>query len=147
MVGSSDYEDVEAGDERAEAWCDTRVVAACGDIRYEVTAEPLGAGQCHCRDRQYAFGDGPANAMVVPKGSLHISRGEPRGYESVTAGGNRAVRKFCPRCGTPTLGQRFGAPGFVAVLAGSLDDPSMFHPTTAGWVSAAQPWTHIDPRL
>lgn len=78
---------------------------------------------------------------------MRLTSGEPRGYESVTAEDNRAVRKFCPRCGTPLFGERSGAPGFVAVLAGSLDDPSMFQPTTAGWVSAAQPWTHIDPRL
>lgn len=120
---------------------------ACGDIRYEITGEPLGAGQCHCRDCQYASGGGPANAFVVPNDSLRVSKGEPRSYESESAKGNRAVRKFCPRRGTPLFGERSGAPGLTVVMAGSLDDPSVFNPTTVGWVSAAPPWAHIDSRL
>lgn len=119
----------------------------CGDIRYEVLAEPLGAGQCHCRDCQYASGGGPSNGLVVPKDKVKLTSGEPAGYESVTAEGNHAVRKFCPRCGTPLFGERSGAPDFIVVLAGSLDDPKVFQPTTAGWVSAAPPWTHVDPGL
>lgn len=120
---------------------------SCGDVRYEITAEPLGAGQCYCRDCRYANGGGPANAFVVPEDSLRIIKGTPQGYESDSAKGNRAVRKFCPRCGTPLFGERSGAPGFAVVMAGSLDDSNLFKPTTIGWVSSAPGWAHIDPSL
>lgn len=119
----------------------------CGDVRYEVSAEPVGAGQCYCRDCQYTAGGGPANGFVVPRSALRVVQGEPRAYESPTAAGNRARRFFCPRCGTPLFGDKTSAPDFVAVMAGTLDDPSRFRPTLVSWTDTAPPWAHLDPRL
>ena len=36
----------------------------CGAVRYAITAEPLTAATCHCRDCQYASGGGPAHALL-----------------------------------------------------------------------------------
>ncbi len=118
-----------------------------GDVRYEINADSLGAGQCYCRDCQYSSGGGPANAFVVPKDSVTLLRGEPQRYESSTAKGNLAVRRFCPRCGTPLFGEKSSPVGMVAVMTGSLDDTSAFRPSTVGWITTASAWAHLDPRL
>lgn len=120
---------------------------ACGQVRYEVSAEPLGSGQCYCRDCQYTCGGGPANAFVVPQAKVKITQGEVTHYECATAKGGRSTRQFCPRCGTPLFGDKSSNPGLIVIMAGSLDDPGVFKPTTVGWVSTAQAWAHIDPEL
>jgi len=35
----------------------------------------------------------------------------------------------------------------VGILAGSLDDPSWFHPQMDIFVSDAQPWDQMDPAI
>lgn len=120
---------------------------ACGDIRFEITASPLAAGQCFCRDCQYASGGGPANAFVVKKDALRIISGEVRSFEVSLAEGRRSVRQFCQRCGTPLFGWKSRAPQIVAVMAGAMDDPTVFKPMSVGWTSSAPPWAHLDPSL
>ncbi len=38
-------------------------------------------------------------------------------------------------------------PGMTGVMAGSLDDPSLFKPTMDIFTDSAQPWDHMDPDL
>ena len=39
----------------------------CGTIKYEISAEPETAFQCHCRECQYITGGNPNIVMVFPK--------------------------------------------------------------------------------
>lgn len=120
---------------------------ACGDIRYRIEAAPLGAGQCYCRDCQYATGGGPASAFVVPRSAVKVLCGEPGVWESSTAKGNRAFRAFCRRCGSPVWGGKSSAPEMLAIMAGTVDDPQFFQPAAISWAATAPPWARLDPRL
>jgi hypothetical protein len=45
---------------------------ACGAVRYECTAEPLGSINCHCRDCQRASGTAYASVLRVPAASFRV---------------------------------------------------------------------------
>lgn len=120
---------------------------ACGAIRYEAEGAPLAAGACHCRACQYAAGGAPSYAVVMPRQAVKVTKGTPRVHWSVGDSGRRAGRHFCAECGTPLFAETEAYPDVLSVKPGSLDDPSGFKPAVHLWVSAAQPWHHIDPDL
>jgi hypothetical protein len=52
---------------------------ACGAIRFDCSAEPLAAFNCHCRDCQRAAGGPFITAISVPTSAVKIM-GEPTYY-------------------------------------------------------------------
>src|SRR5437867_1208476 len=48
---------------------------ACGAVRYECSAEPVIALNCHCRDCQRASGTAYASGIFVPGVALRITKG------------------------------------------------------------------------
>ena len=40
----------------------------CGGVRYQCEADLISAGNCHCRDCQWATGSAYAAALLVPAG-------------------------------------------------------------------------------
>ena len=119
----------------------------CGAIRYELSADPMMAIACHCRDCQYSSGGGPANVIAMAKTAVSITNGEPRAYRSQSDQGNLVTRHFCAECGTPLFAESAARPDFIGVKIGSLDDPGRFRPAANIWVKSAQPWTYLDPAL
>jgi len=119
---------------------------ACGAIRYECSSAPVAMCNCHCRDCQRASGGAGFPAVLVPGVQL-VVRGEPRYHVTEPEPGKTVRRGFCPHCGSPLFTFLASLPGIVAIKAGSLDDPSWFHPTFDMWTSSAQPWDVMDPAL
>ena len=119
---------------------------ACGAIRYECSAEPIVALNCHCRDCQRASGSAFCPVLYVPRTALTIS-GQSRYYAVRAASGNRVSRGFCPHCGSPVFIQAELVPELQGLRAASLDDPSLFHPQMHVWTDRAQPWDHMNPAL
>ena len=66
----------------------------CGAVRYECSAKPLLAGNCHCRDCQRSSGSAFVAVMVVPASSLRID-GPVKYYDSKADSGNNFTRGFC----------------------------------------------------
>lgn len=122
---------------------------ACGAIRYEASAEPLGMLNCHCRDCQHITGSAFVSAVVFPADAFGFTRGTPRYHETTAASGNRHKRGFCPDCGSRLTGGENpeGTSGIVGVTLGSLDDPALFQAQMDIWTSRAQPWTRMDPAI
>jgi hypothetical protein len=116
----------------------------CKAVRYEVSAEPMAVMNCHCRDCQYASGGGYSTAVVVPRGTLKVTKGTPKGYSSKGESGGTVTRHFCADCGSPLFSEPQAGP-FQVVKAASLDDPSWLTVIGALYTSSAQPWAHIDP--
>ena len=114
----------------------------CGAIRYECTAEPVGAGHCYCRDCQKSAGSGHASTLFVPNAALTVS-GEVKYYEKQADSGRAVRRGFCPSCGSQLFSRAAVLPDFVGIRAGSLDDPSWVKLTMAIYTSSAQPWDVI----
>lgn len=115
----------------------------CGAIRYEVTADPLMTGHCQCKNCQKDSGTGHASLMMFPKAAMKIT-GKAKEYQRKADSGNTVSHGFCAICGSPLFGSTSGMPQGMAIMAGSLDDPSAFSAQFLVYTASAQPWDHID---
>ena len=118
----------------------------CGNVKYEITAEPIVAGNCHCRDCQHVTGSTHFPGIGFPADALNIT-GEPNTYSVATDSGNTSTRVFCPTCGDLIGGYSTGMAGMKIIAAVSLDDPSIFKPGMDVFTESAQPWDVMDPEL
>jgi hypothetical protein len=118
----------------------------CGAVRYEYLAEPIFAGNCHCRDCQRASGGGGSAVFGVSKSGLKIT-GPVKYHEVVAGSGQQISRGFCPTCGAPLVSFPSSSPDLATIAAGSLDDPSSYKPQMDIFAASAQPWDVMDPAL
>ena len=118
----------------------------CGRICYRISATPLAALACHCRDCQYVSGGAEANVFILSVAALTVE-GAPKRFESRADSGNTVWRSFCPDCGTPLFAGNDAHPELVSVKVGSCDDPSSFAPQAHIWTASAPPWHRMDEAL
>ncbi len=90
----------------------------CGTVRYECAADPIAAGNCHCRDCQRASGSAYAAALLVPVSALNIT-GEVKYYDVTGDSGAIVSRGFCPTCGARLFGKPAAGAGIISIMAGS----------------------------
>jgi hypothetical protein len=74
-------------------------------------------------------------------------RGPTRKFTSKAANGRDSVRNFCPVCGSLVFGGEVGKDDLFTVYAGTLDDPSSFHPTIAIFARTRPAWAVLPPDL
>jgi hypothetical protein len=118
----------------------------CGALRYEAEGEPKASGHCYCGDCRKASGSGFIPFMAFPASALRFT-GETLEYTSKSARGSDAVRNSCPICGSLVFGGVVGQDTVHTIYAGTLDDPSLFHPTVAVFTRARPDWALIPPHL
>jgi hypothetical protein len=116
----------------------------CGALRYEAVGEPLGSGHCYCADCRRASGSGFVPFMGFNAAAVRFS-GEARQFRSKAANGGDAVRNRCSICMSLVFGGQIGKSESYTLYAGSLDDPSAFHPTIAIFADGRPPWALIPP--
>jgi hypothetical protein len=114
----------------------------CGAVRYQAEGEPLFALHCHCRDCQRASGTGHVPIMGMPQPLFRVT-GETRSYAVTGSSGHKAIRNFCPRCGSLLFGTPEVAPHVVTLYAGSLDDPTVFKPQFAQFARSRPAWDRM----
>src|SRR5713101_3040943 len=120
---------------------------ACRAIRYECTAEPLLALNCHCRDCQRETGSAYAPVLAVPKTAFTLTQGSPKYFALTADSGQTTKRAFCAECGSPLFGLPGSRPDLVTLRVGSLDNPSEFRPSQDIYTVSAQPWDYMNPEL
>jgi hypothetical protein len=118
----------------------------CGALRYEAEGEPLFAGLCYCADCQKASGSAFIPFMGFASSAVRVS-GPARQFTTKAARGADAVRNFCPVCGSLVFGGEVGKDDSFTIYAGTLDDPSSFHPTIAIFARRRPPWAIIPADL
>ena len=74
----------------------------CGDIKFEVDAEPVIQAICHCTDCQHEGGSF-SDSAVFPPGSLKFISGETTKYNQPGASGKNVEHNFCGRCGSTLI--------------------------------------------
>ena len=117
----------------------------CGAVRFKLTAEPLVARVCWCRDCQHLAANGTVNLMVAAD-ALHVD-GAVADFTKTADSGNQVTRQFCPTCGTQLFARSDTRPQFRVVRAGNLDDPSSIRPTMNIWSASAPTWACLDTAL
>ncbi len=117
----------------------------CGSIRYRLDGEPSseGAGYCHCRRCQRSTGAPVVAWVTYPKSSLTILQGSPKAFQSTP----KAIREFCPDCGTQLFFHYTEGPADIDVTIAGLDDPSTIVPRYHIWTSSQVPWLSINDDL
>jgi hypothetical protein len=118
----------------------------CGALRYEAKGEPLYAGLCYCADCQKASGSGFIPFMGFASSAVAFS-GPTRTFTSKAANDSDAVRNSCPVCASLVFGGEVGKDESFTIYAGSLDDPSSFHPKVAIFARSRPAWAVIPPGL
>lgn len=114
----------------------------CGAARYRSPGPALFSIVCHCRDCQRISGTGGVPVLGVPRGSF-ASSGPIRQSNTQGGSGQVAVRNFCGECGSLLFGTPQAAPDMVTIYAGSLDDPTLFQPSAALFVSQRPSWARL----
>jgi hypothetical protein len=119
----------------------------CGQVRFSIDAEPLGARICWCRDCQrIASGSATVN-VLFPEDAIAFS-GDISTIQLTADSGNRVERGFCPGCGAQLYSKTVEPAGMpVRIRAGVLDDPELMAPQAIIWTDSAPSWAPLDPRL
>ena len=117
----------------------------CGAVRFTLSADPLAARVCWCKDCQHIASNGTVNIMV-PTATLETT-GTTSEYLSTAESGNEVKRRFCPKCGSHLFANSSARPQFTVVRAGTLDDPSSIKPTSNIWSGSAPAWACLDTAL
>jgi hypothetical protein len=118
----------------------------CGALRYEAEGEPLYQGICYCVDCRKASGSGFIPFIGFASSAVRFS-GATRQSVTQAASGDDAVRNFCAACSSLVFGGELGKSESFTIYAGSLDDPSLFHPKAAVFARSRAPWAAIPPGL
>ena len=108
----------------------------CGAIRYRMLGEPTSTNICYCTQCQKQSG-APMPAFASCRAEqLELLAGSPASYRS----SERAVRHFCPVCGS-TLFWREDDGDEVDVFLGTFDQPGRLPaPGYAIWAEHRVPW-------
>lgn len=119
----------------------------CGQVRFEIEAEPVGARMCWCHDCQrIASGSATVN-ILFPEAAVHYS-GEMSTFRMTADSGNIVERGFCPTCGSQMYSKTVQPTGMpMRVRAGTLDDPELIAPSAVIWANSAPSWAPLDPKL
>lgn len=115
----------------------------CGNVSFEIAAEPSFACHCHCHSCQHASGAPfvtwatfPAKAFWLTSGVLTEHRSSP----GVTRG-------HCADCGTSVTYMNTDRPGDIDVAVVCLEDPDAVTPQAHIWVDNKASWLEISDEL
>ena len=113
----------------------------CGAVRYSIDGEPIPDRQflCHCVDCQKHTGTAFVSGIAFPADSVVVTG--PTTTFTMPGGqsGEPMNRRFCTRCGSPIMIDKDGT-GRKLIMAGTLDDKSLFRPRTSLFCEQAPSW-------
>ena len=119
----------------------------CGQVRFTISAERLGARMCWCRDCQYIASGSPTVNVLFPQEAVQYA-GEITTLQMTADSGNTVERGFCPTCGSQLFSRTVEPAGQpMRVRAGTLNDPNIQPPQAIIWAESAPQWATFDPSL
>ena len=119
----------------------------CGSVRYALTAPPLEAYYCHCRDCQY-FSGSPFHVLgVVAQDSIALTSGNLSKFTHQAQDGSGMKREFCKNCGTPLFVTSTRFQDIQMFTVNTLDDPGSVKPSFEIWTNSKISWANIEPGI
>ncbi|MBD2307656.1 GFA family protein [Chroococcidiopsis sp. FACHB-1243] len=119
----------------------------CGQIRYEIQAEPLTLYACHCKECQQQSSSAFGMSMPVPREAVIILQGQPKQWKRFSDSGREVICLFCDECGTRLFHYPARNPKITNVKPGTLDDTSWLKPVDNLWTQSAQKWMNFDDTM
>lgn len=113
----------------------------CGAVRYSIDAEPLPGRQllCHCVDCQKQTGTAFVSGIAFPADNVVVTGPMTTYTQPGGQSGEAMNRRFCTRCGSPIMIDKDGT-GRKLIMAGTLDDKSLFRPVLNLFCEQAPAW-------
>lgn len=112
----------------------------CGEIRYEITGDPVRAANCHCDECRKATGASFATVVFFSEEDVKVVQGTPKQFFHAADSGATMTKEFCPNCGSQLLGAGGRSPGIRSVRVGSLDDARFVTPQVDLYTGKALPF-------
>jgi len=108
----------------------------CGQVRFQVSSEPIVTMACHCTGCQRMTASAFSLSSLYPANGFTIVSGEP-----VIGGTHGADRHyFCPHCMSWLFTRPNGTDEMVNVRATMLDDASSYEPFIETYTSEKLSW-------
>jgi hypothetical protein len=115
----------------------------CGAVCYECSGEPVNIAHCFCTDCQKSSGTQMSTNLLVPTGSVKVTRGKLAQYAKKGDNGKTVTRFFCAACGSTLWSEGEVVPGVRILKAGSLDDSSWVKPGASIFMDSAPKWAAL----
>lgn len=125
----------------------TRGSCCCGAVKFQFEGKPGFRAQCFCRKCQYFAAGGPQTFIMVEKANFKLTEGELSSFSYQADSGNSVLKEFCGKCGVQMFSHVESFPQGIAIVAGTLEDPSKFPPRSVNWTQAAPAWAHFNPDI
>ncbi|WP_419905025.1 GFA family protein [Kiloniella sp.] len=117
----------------------------CGEVRYEITGDPVLQLLCFCKDCLSITGTDGYAGYMVKNSDFQKTSGKPTVHKKISKEGRTVNRNFCGVCGSNLWGEtEFG---LISVTAGSLDDANLFQPTKKVFTQDTPHWARIPDDL
>lgn len=116
---------------------------ACGGVRYRTDAELRAVLNCHCHRCRRSTGHFLA-ATGCPRSTLEIDDPDAvRWYEAATG----VFYGFCPVCGSTLFWRTDADDDWIAIAAGTLDQPTGLTTVGAWWTAEAADYHQLDTTI
>jgi len=117
----------------------------CGQLRIEVSGEPLGVGVCHCLACQRRTGS--VFATLAAFRAPYTVSGKATEYVRTGDQGAQFRFRFCPVCGTTVFHTEEGRTGSVSVAVGAFADTTFQAPTISVYDCCRHPWVELPAEI
>jgi hypothetical protein len=115
----------------------------CEGVRYELSARPLFTHACHCYNCQKRTGSAFAMTTFVLRNDLSITRGQPRGNQTVP----QSTIYSCTDCQTIIYAAHTALENMLILRPGTLDHPDIAPPQAHIWVNRKQSWLNLPAQV
>ncbi len=113
----------------------------CGQLQYELKAEPIKVFACHCTECQ-KLSASPFSVTAIVSAQDIVFYGELKEWSRSSDSGNINAAKFCPNCGNRIYHINPMQPDLIKLKLKPTDKEasSYFKPTAHVWVQEKQDW-------
>jgi hypothetical protein len=112
----------------------------CGQVRFQLTAEPLTVYACHCTDCQRRSGGALLLSMWVQRDALEVLEGTPVLVSSIATDGRERKNRVCLACQVRLWAEPVHRPKLAVLRPGMLQQAKDFAPVAHQFVRSALPW-------
>ncbi len=112
----------------------------CGQVRYEVTEQPMTLYCCHCTECQAQSASAFGMSLLVPSTALKL-HGATSKYVRDHGRKTEMECLFCSYCGTRVVHRGDGLAAIYSIKAGTLDEP--LEPVGHIWVKSKATWMQL----
>ena len=112
---------------------------SCGQLRAQVSGDPVRNSICHCLACQRRTGSPFAQQAKFLREHVTVT-GNSTQYVRAGDEGSQARFHFCPQCGATVYYEFVGADTYLAIPVGAFADPQFPSPTVSVYESRMHSW-------